>query len=533
MLGTLSSRVEAEHRSKICWRNVEDVWLENLCPILSGALHGRCGGRCDCEHHWLHRAQVRAVFGPFLDPADRYMIYDIWYISKIQHDSTSLSSASKILQISSFASLWGTLAGGLKFRYISSQGGWDMMGLTKAWCWWLHVRWNGATHPLVLALWEASGPWFPHVAAVDMPQISRMAHLLVTQTNQCESATALKSIHKQQQTWIVNDGFHSSLWGTDLLTRPGQVWLHHLDQFQRQEDQLNWLESPGWHQVSVSTGVHLFRSIWFHPCLKHCRTILAATSQLKRHRSIMFWHFLHLPHLPLDLVAAVFEIFHTFARWVPADMLELVHEQSHQWSPAFSRSQVSYCGAIVCHTTSASMVIKCLSLTKEQSCKWRCKLLQIAQRSHQHWPEPIWQCGKNGSRFQCATRILFVPWNVMLFQWKLDQRIIAKWMRSDLSSAFRCFSTLFDTGGAWGDFHDLGLSPLKANVQYELQLNRQEGELQESWTDGFQPQFPLISHRLFCHVPPLVLSIVSYCFKHIQKAVLVAFLIPHLPSEGC
>ena len=30
-----------------------------------------------------------------------------------------------------------------------------------------------------------------------MPQISRMAHLLVTQTNQCESATALKSIHKQ------------------------------------------------------------------------------------------------------------------------------------------------------------------------------------------------------------------------------------------------------------------------------------------------------------------------------------------------
>ena len=106
-------------------------------------------------------------------------------------------------------------------------------------------------------------------------------------------------------------------------------------------------------------------------------------------------------------------------------------------------------------------------------------------------------------------------------------------MRSDLSSAFRSFSTLFDTGGAWGDFHDLGLSPLKANVQYELQLNRQEGELQESWTDGFQPQFPLISHRLFCHVPPLVLSIVSYCFKHIQKAVLVAFLIPHLPSEGC
>jgi len=46
-------------------------------------------------------------------------------------------------------------------------------------------------------------------------------------------------------------------------------------------------------------------------------------------------------------------------------------------------------------------------------------------------------------------------------------------------------------GGAWGDFHDLGLSPLKANVQYELQLNRQEGELQVL-LNGVQIMTPLL-----------------------------------------
>lgn len=32
-------------------------------------------------------------------------------------------------------------------------------------------------------------------------------------------------------------------------------------------------------------------------------------------------------------------------------------------------------------------------------------------------------------------------------------------------------------GGAWGGFHDAGHSPLKPNVQYELQLQRQSGEI--------------------------------------------------------
>ena len=37
--------------------------------------------------------------------------------------------------------------------------------------------------------------------------------------------------------------------------------------------------------------------------------------------------------------------------------------------------------------------------------------------------------------------------------------------------------SLFFEGGAWGGFHDAGQSPLKANVQYELQLQRQSGEI--------------------------------------------------------
>eukprot|EP00435_Cladocopium_sp_Y103_P041715 s1980_g11.t1 len=51
--------------------------------------------------------------------------------------------------------------------------------------------------------------------------------------------------------------------------------------------------------------------------------------------------------------------------------------------------------------------------------------------------------------------------------------------------------SLFYEGGAWGDFHDSGMSPLKPNVQYELQLNRQEGEIQVL-LNGVQIMTPLV-----------------------------------------